>query len=143
MFAQVNDFHKWAQWSPFEKLDPQMAKTFEGPTEGVGASYAWKGNDKAGEGRMTIEKSNKPLQISIKLTFLKPFPATNTATFTFMPDSANPQSTKVTWEMDGNNNFVGKMFQLFVSMDKMVGADFERGLASLKAVAESAPRSAP
>lgn len=142
-FAQVNDFHKWAQWSPFEKLDPQMTKTFEGPNEGVGAAYAWKGNDKAGEGRMTIEASDKASHIAIKLQFMKPFPATNTATFTFAPDSTNPKLTRVTWAMDGNNNFMGKMFQLFVNMDKLVGADFEKGLASLKTLAESAPKATP
>ena len=142
-FTQVNDFHKWAQWSPYEKLDPQMTKTFTGPAEGVGASYSWKGNDKAGEGSMTIEKSDKPLHISIKLHFLKPFPATNTATFAFTPDSANPQATKATWAMDGNNNFVGKLFSLFVNVDKLVGDDFEKGLASLKTVAESVSKKTP
>lgn len=139
-FAEVNDFHRWAKWSPFENLDPQMTKTFEGPASGPGASYAWKGNDKAGEGRMTIEKVQQGALISIKLQFLKPFPATNTATFTFAPEGTG---SRVTWAMDGNNNFMSKLFQMFMNMDKMVGPDFERGLASLKTVAETAAKNAP
>lgn len=138
-FAQVNDFHKWTAWSPWEKLDPSMQKTFEGAS-GSGATYAWKGNDKAGEGKMTIEQSDKNARIVIKLEFIKPFPATNTATFTFAPDG---QGTKVTWSMDGNNNFMSKAFQLFMNMDKMVGGDFEKGLAGIKSVAEADAKSVP
>lgn len=133
-FAQVNDFHAWAAWSPYDKLDPQVARTFEGPTSGKGAVYSWKGNDKVGEGRMIIEKSTPSSEIGIKLEFIKPFTATNQATFTFVPEAGG---TKVTWAMDGENNFLSKAFCLFVDMDKMVGADFEKGLASLKTVVES------
>jgi uncharacterized protein YndB with AHSA1/START domain len=136
-FAQVNDFHAWAAWSPWEKMDPQMKRTFEGAPSGTGAIYAWSGNDKVGEGRMTIEKSDKPAQIAIKLEFLKPWTATNTATFTFAPATG---STKVTWAMDGQNNFGAKAASLFMNMDKMVGDDFERGLTALKSIAESAPK---
>jgi uncharacterized protein YndB with AHSA1/START domain len=132
-FAQVNDFHAWAAWSPWDKLDPQMKRTFEGAPAGVGASYSWVGNKQVGEGRMTIEKSEPARLVSIKLEFIKPFEATNTATFAFAPDGAG---TKVTWSMDGNNNFVGKLFSVFMDMDKMVGGDFERGLASMKTIAE-------
>jgi len=139
-FAQVNDFHAWPDWSPWEKMDPQMKKTFEGPPSGVGAMYAWTGNDKVGEGKMTIEKSTAPSLVGIKLQFFKPFAATNTATFTFAPAS---EGTKVTWSMDGENNFVGKAFSMFMDMDKMVGGDFERGLASMKTLAESAPKPSP
>jgi uncharacterized protein YndB with AHSA1/START domain len=135
-FAQVNDFHAWSAWSPWEKMDPQMKKTFEGAPSGPGAMYAWTGNDKVGEGRMTIEKSDKPSLVSIKLEFLKPFAATNTATFTFAPA---PDGTKTTWAMDGQNNFMAKAASLFMDFDKMVGGDFERGLAALKTAAESAP----
>jgi uncharacterized protein YndB with AHSA1/START domain len=134
-FAQVNDFHAWAAWSPWEKLDPTMKKTFEGAPSGAGAVYAWAGNGKAGEGRMTIDESETPSRVSIKLEFLKPFAATNTATFSFAPA---PEGTKVTWAMDGHNGFVAKAFALFMNMDKMVGGDFERGLAGLKIAAESA-----
>jgi hypothetical protein len=136
-FAQVNDFHAWSAWSPWEKMDPQMKKTFDGPPSGVGAAYAWTGNDKVGEGKMTIEKSTAPALVGIKLQFIKPFAATNQTTFTFAPAAGG---AKVTWAMDGENNFVGKAFSMFMDMDKMVGGDFERGLASMKTLAESAPK---
>jgi hypothetical protein len=136
-FAQVNDFHAWAAWSPWEKMDPEMKKTFDGASAGPGAIYAWTGNDKVGEGRMTIEKADKPSVISVKLEFLKPFSATNTATFTFAPV---PEGTKVTWAMDGENNYIAKGASLVMDMDKMIGRDFERGLAALKIAAESAPK---
>ena len=136
-FAQVNDFHAWRAWSPYEKLDPEMTRTYSGPASGAGASYAWAGSGKVGEGRMTIEKSDAPSLVSIKLEFTKPFAATNAATFTFAPV---PEGTRVTWAMDGRNNFAAKAMQLLIDMDKMVGGDFERGLAALKSVAESAPK---
>jgi hypothetical protein len=118
-------------------MDPGMKKTFSGSPSGQGSVYAWTGNDKVGEGRMTIEKSDKPSLVSIKLEFLKPFAATNTATFSFVPAT---EGTKVTWAMDGNNNFMSKAFQMFMDMDKMIGKDFEQGLASMKAAAEAAPK---
>src|SRR5262249_51462751 len=139
-YAQVNDFHAWAAWSPWEKMDPGMKKTFEGSTSGQGAVYAWTGNDKVGEGRMTIEKADKPSQIAIKLEFLKPFAATNTATFTFAPAGGGTPGTRVTWAMDGENNFMAKAASMFMDMDKMIGGDFERGLSGLKTAAESAPK---
>jgi len=134
-FALVNDFHGWSQWSPWEKLDPAMKRTYEGPPTGVGAKYAWIGNDDVGEGRMTIEESS-PAQIGIKLEFIKPFAATNRATFHFTPVAAG---TKVTWAMDGDKNFASKAFGLVMDMDKLIGADFEKGLASLKTAAEAMP----
>jgi uncharacterized protein YndB with AHSA1/START domain len=134
-FLQVNDFHAWAAWSPWEKLDPQMNRTFEGPSSGAGASYAWTGNDKVGAGRMTIERSQAPSQIAIKLQFIKPWTATNATLFVFTPIS---EGTKVTWAMHGHNSFGAKAASLFMDMDKLVGGDFERGLAALKTVAESA-----
>jgi uncharacterized protein YndB with AHSA1/START domain len=136
-FAPVNDFHAWSAWSPYEKLDPQMQRTFEGAPSGAGAIYGWRGTDKVGEGRMTIEKSEKPSLVSIKLEFIKPFAATNAATFTFTPTA---DGTKATWAMDGHHSFLGKAFSLFMDMDKLVGGDFERGLAALKTVAENAPK---
>lgn len=135
VYAQVEDFHAWRGWSPWEGLDPDLKRTYEGPTSGKDASYAWAGNDKAGEGRMTIEKADKPKVLEVKLEFIKPFPATNTATFTFVQVA---EGTKVTWAMDGKNGFLSKAFSLFVDMDKLVGGDFERGLASMKKVAETA-----
>jgi len=134
-FAQVNDFHAWSAWSPWEKLDPNLKRSYDGPPAGVGAKYAWVGNKEVGEGRMTIEQSS-PSAIVIKLEFLKPFAATNAATFTF---TKTAEGTKTTWAMDGNNNFVSKAFHLVMNMDKMIGPDFERGLASMKAAAEATP----
>jgi len=136
-FAQVNDFHKWTAWSPWEKVDPEMKRTFEGAPSGTGAIYTWVGNDKVGQGRMTIEKSDKPARISIKLEFIKPWTATNAVTFTFAPA---PEGTKMTWAMDGQHNFMAKAFMVFMNLDKMIGGDFERGLAALKTVAESDSR---
>jgi hypothetical protein len=135
VFAQVNDFHSWAAWSPWEKLDPKMEKTFSGPSAGAGATYAWNSeNSKVGQGRMTIERSDLPSSVSVKLEFIKPFTATNTVTFTIIPAGTQ---TRTTWAMDGHNGFLGKLFHLVMNMDKMVGGDFERGLAALKSVAEA------
>ena len=136
VLAQVNDFHAWNTWSPWEKLDPGMKRSYDGPPSGVGAKYAWVGNKQVGEGRMTIEKS-EPSRVEIKLEFLKPFAATNTSTFTF---AKTDEGTKTTWAMDGNNNFMGKAFHLVMNMDKMIGPDFERGLAAMKTAVETAPR---
>jgi uncharacterized protein YndB with AHSA1/START domain len=135
VFAQVNDFHSWAAWSPWEKLDPKMEKTFLGPSAGAGAIYAWNSdNGKVGQGRMTIERSDLPSSVSVKLEFIKPFTATNTVTFTMIPVDTQ---TRTTWSMDGHNGFLGKLFHLVMNMDKMVGGDFDRGLAALKSVAEA------
>jgi hypothetical protein len=139
-FALVNDFHAWPAWSPWEKLDPNMKKTFDGPPAGVGAKYAWSGNEQVGEGRMTLEKSERPSQVGIKLEFIKPFAATNQTTFTFAPAAGG---SKVTWAMDGENSFMAKAASLFMNMDKLVGGDFEKGLAAMKTAAEAAPKPAP
>jgi hypothetical protein len=138
-FANVNDFHKWVGWSPWEQLDPTMKKTFEGAPEGVGSVYSWVGNDKVGQGRMTIERSVAPSLVGLKLEFIKPWQATNATTFSF---DAVPEGTKVTWAMDGTNNFSAKAFSLFMNMDKLVGRDFERGLQALKGLAERPSASA-
>ena len=137
VFAQVNDFHKWNAWSPLAKLDPAMKQTFAGAPSGTGAVYTWAGNSQVGEGRMTITESHPSDLIKIKLEFMKPFAATNATDFTFKPQG---NQTAVTWTMDGDNNFTGKAFSLFMNMDKMVGGDFEKGLAQMKAVAEAAPK---
>lgn len=133
-FNQVNDFHAWSAWSPWERIDPNMQRTYEGPESGVGASYAWKGNNKVGEGRMLIQKSLKPSLIEIQLQFIKPWTATNTAAFAFIPVS---EGTKVTWSMRGSHAFMAKAFMLFMDMDRMVGGDFEKGLAAMKTAAEA------
>ena len=136
VFGLVNDFHQWEKWSPWAKLDPAMKTTFEGSESGAGAIYTWVGNSDVGEGKMTILESRAPEQVGIELEFIKPMAATNTSEFSFKPEG---DGTTVTWTMAGKNNFIGKAFCLFVDMDAMVGADFEKGLASMKAAAESAP----
>lgn len=134
VFHQVNDFRAWSGWSPWDKLDPNLTRSFSGPPNGTGASYAWVGNENVGEGRMTIEKSTPPSEVVIKLEFLKPWEATNTTVFSFTPEGAG---TRVNWAMTGENNFASKAFSLFVDMDQLVGADFDRGLAAMKALAET------
>jgi hypothetical protein len=135
VFAQVNDFHKWEAWSPWAKLDPAAKNSFEGPSAGIGAIFKWSGNNEVGEGSMTITESRPSDLIKIKLDFTKPFEATNTTEFTFKPEG---NQTMVTWSMFGTNNFIAKAFCLFNSMDKMIGGQFEKGLAQMKTVAESA-----
>jgi len=134
VFAQVNDFHKWEGWSPWAKLDPNCKNTFEGPTAGTGAVFKWAGNDDVGEGQMEIVESKPDELIRIKLDFVKPFASSCDTVFTFKPEGG---ATAVTWTMSGKNNFVGKGFCLFMNMDKMVGADFEKGLAAMKTAAEA------
>jgi hypothetical protein len=135
VFAQVNDFHKWEAWSPWAKLDPAMKQTYEGPPAGVGAIYSWVGNNDVGEGRMTISQSHPGELVGIKLEFLKPFAQVNATEFALKPDG---NQTAVTWSMTGTNNFMAKGFGLFMNLDKMVGGDFEKGLAQMKLVAEAA-----
>ena len=137
VFAQVDDLRKWEAWNPWQKVDPAMKLTFEGPATGPGASYSWAGNKEVGEGRLTITESRPNDLVRIKLEFMKPFAATNIATFTFTPQA---NQTAVTWSMEGRNNFVAKALHLFMNMDKMVGSQFEKGLADMKKVAEAAPK---
>jgi uncharacterized protein YndB with AHSA1/START domain len=135
VYSQIEDFHKWAAWSPWEHLDPTMTRSMSGSASGNGAIYEWNGNDKVGQGRMTITDAKPGQEVAIKLEFMKPFEATNATTFSLTPQS---DGTRVTWAMEGRNNFVAKAMCIFMPMDKMVGGDFEKGLASLKQVAESA-----
>jgi len=134
-FAQVNDFHAWGGWSPWDKKDPGMKRTYGGPPQGVGSTYAWAGDRNVGEGRMTIERSDRPSQVGIKLEFIKPFAGTNHTTFTFTPSQGG---TTVRWVMDGHYNFITKGMSMVMNMnmDKMIGTDFEAGLSGIKAVAE-------
>jgi hypothetical protein len=134
-YSQVEDFHQWSTWSPWEKLDPEMKRSYSGAPSGTGAEYAWTGNKQTGEGRMTIVDATAPSRIAIKLEFIKPFAATNQATFVFAKTAA---ATRVTWAMDGKNNFMAKAFHLVMDMDKLVGGDFEKGLTAMKANAERA-----
>jgi Polyketide cyclase / dehydrase and lipid transport len=134
VFAQVNDFHKWEAWSPWAKTDPNMKQTYEGAPEGVGAVYTWAGNSEVGEGKMTILESHPSDLVKIKLEFIKPFAAIDATNFTFTPQG---NQTNVKWTLSGDNSFVGKAFGLFMSMDKMVGGDFEKGLAKMKQISEA------
>ena len=135
VFNQVNDLRKWEAWSPWAKLDPQAKTTYEGPPAGVGSSFSWVGNEKVGEGRMTITESRPSERVTFKLDFVKPFVATNTAEFTFKPEG---NRTAVTWSMSGHNGFVAKAICLVMNMDKTVGGEFDKGLASMKSIAETA-----
>ena len=137
VFAQVNDFHNWEAWSPWAKLDPAVKQSFDGASAGTGAIYSWTGNDKVGEGRMTLTESHTNDLVRIKLEFIKPFASVCDTEFTFKPDG---NQTAITWSMTGTNNFVAKAFCLFMNMDKTVGGDFEKGLAQMKSVAEAAPK---
>ncbi|HYO64850.1 MAG TPA: SRPBCC family protein [Archangium sp.] len=133
-FALVNDFHNWAGWSPWDKLDPNQKTTFEGAATGVGAKYGWSGNDEVGEGRMTIEESKANELVRIKLEFIRPWESTSPTTFTFSPAA---EGVTVTWKMDGTHNFAGKAFALFMNMDAMLGKDFDAGLAAMGKIAEA------
>jgi uncharacterized protein YndB with AHSA1/START domain len=137
VFAQVNDLHKWEVWSPWAKLDPAAKNSYEGPAAGVGAAFAWSGNDQVGEGRMTITESRPNELIRFRLDFMKPFKSTNGSEFTFKPEG---NQTVVTWTMFGKNTFVSKAMHLCVDCDKMLGGYFEKGLAQIKSVTELAAR---
>ena len=132
IFPLINDFHAWPAWSPWEKLEPTMTRTHSGAATGKGAVYAWDGK-KVGSGRMEITDTKAPSMIAIKLDFFKPFEAHNTTVYTM---ERKGDATNVNWAMSGNHNFMSKVMCLFVTMDKMVGKDFEAGLANMKAVAE-------
>jgi hypothetical protein len=146
VYGQVISFQNWAAWSPWEKMDPDMKRTHQGPAAGPGSVYSWVGNKKVGEGRMTLTDARPNEMVRIKLEFLKPFAATNTIEFTFkgmggqggQGGQGQGEQTEVIWAMTGRKAFMMKAFCLFMNMDKMVGADFEKGLAQMKAVAEAA-----
>ncbi|MFT3929378.1 MAG: SRPBCC family protein [Spongiibacteraceae bacterium] len=133
IFALVNDFHAWRQWSPWENIDPNLKRDYSGAVSGVGAVYAWEGNKNVGSGRMEILNATPAAQIIIQLDFLKPFAARNTATFNFKPNGAG---TEVVWTMNGSNAYMHKLMGLLFSMDKMVGSSFETGLMNLKIITE-------
>ncbi len=134
VFERINDLHKWNDWSPWAKLDPNAKNTFEGPPAGVGAGMAWAGNSEVGEGRMTITESKPVELVRMKLEFIKPFAATNMTEFTLKPEGAQ---TAVTWSMSGTNGFMGKCMGLIMNCDKMVGGQFEKGFVNLKAIVET------
>jgi len=133
IYPMLADFRQWPAWSPWEKLDPEMKRTLGGPASGPGATYAWQGSSKVGAGRMEIKEVTAPAQVRIQLNFIKPFEGHNVTDFTLVPRG---DTTEVTWLMRGPAPFVSKLMGVFVDMDKMIGKDFETGLANLKAAAE-------
>ena len=137
VFAQVNDLRKFQDWSPWAKLDPAAKTDFQGPPAGQGASFSWAGNMEVGEGTMTITESRPGELVRFQLDFRKPMAGTNTAEFTFKPEG---NKTAVTWSMSGHNNFMAKAVGLVMNCDKMVGGQFEKGLADLKTIVEAAPK---
>jgi hypothetical protein len=135
IFPRVNELRNWEAWNPWGKMDPNCKMIYDGPPAGIGAGYTWAGNKKVGEGRLTITGSRPSELVQLKLEFLKPFKATNAAEFTFRSDG---NQTAVTWSMSGKNSFFFKAFSLFMDCDKMVGGDFEKGLAAMKSAVETA-----
>ena len=133
IYAQISDFRQWGAWSPWEKKDPAMKRSYGAATAGKGATYAWEGNKDVGKGSMEIVESAPPSKIALRLDFEQPFEAHNVVTFTL---AAHDGSTRLTWAMAGPVPYFAKIIHVFIDMDKMVGADFEAGLASLKAIAE-------
>lgn len=133
IFLLVNDFHSWANWSPWEKLDPNMKRTYSGTPSGVGTKYEWVGKGQVGSGSMEITAATPPSSLAIDLNFLKPFKAHNLTEFTFIPATSG---TEVAWVMSGSLNLMMKVFHIFMDMDKVVGKDFEQGLANLKQLSE-------
>lgn len=133
VFALIDDFHRWGEWSPWEKLDPAMTRTFEGPASGTGAVYAWKGNKDVGQGRMEIAESTPPSRIAIKLDFIEPMESNNVTEFVLAPKDGG---TEVTWTMRGPSPYLTKVMDTVVGMDRLIGKDFEAGLANMKAAAE-------
>jgi hypothetical protein len=133
IYPLIADFGRWNAWSPYEKKDPAMKRSFSGAASGKGAVYAWEGNGEVGQGRMEIADAAAPSRVTLKLDFVKPFEAHNTVDFLLEPKG---DATQVTWAMQGPMPFISKVMCLFMDMDRMVGADFEAGLANLKSIAE-------
>jgi len=133
IFPYINDLHRWQSWSPYEKKDPAMQRTYDGPASGVGASYGWNGNKNIGSGRMEISASVPASRVHLKLDFFTPFKASNTAEFALEPHG---EATRITWAMQGHSNFMNKLMGLVFDFDKLVGKDFEEGLINLRTLTE-------
>jgi len=133
IFPLINDFHQWKSWSPYENRDPAMKRSYSGAASGQGAVYGWEGNKNVGSGRMEILDATQPSKIVIKLDFFSPFEGHNTAEFTMLSQG---EATLVTWLMHGPAPFVNKLMQVFMSLDRMIGKDFEAGLVNLKNITE-------
>jgi uncharacterized protein YndB with AHSA1/START domain len=134
IFPFIVDFHRWSLWSPWEKLDPAMKRTYRGAANGKGAVYDWEGNSQVGAGRMEIVEASPPSRVTVTLDFVRPFEGHNTAEFTL---HRRGDSTDVAWIMTGRNAYVAKLMGVFVNMDRMIGKYFEAGLANLKTATES------
>lgn len=134
VFPLVSDFHQWAAWSPWEKMDPDLKRTYSGSASGVGAVYEWSGNKKVGQGRMEITDATAPSRVAIQLDFIKPFEAHNAVELLL---TGRDGGTDVSWGMEGGQPFLFKVMTLVMDMDRMIGKEFETGLANLKALAES------
>ncbi len=133
MFPLINDFHSSGSWSPYEKKDPAMKRTYSGAASGKGAVYEFDGNKEVGKGRLEITESSPPSKVAIRLDMFKPFEAHNIVEFTL---EAKGDATDVTWAMNGHYPYIAKVMSMFFNMDRMIGKDFEQGLANLKAIAE-------
>ena len=133
LFPLVNDFHGFNQWNPYLAKDPALKGSYSGPAAGPGAVYAWSGNKDVGQGSMEVTGQTPPTQVLMRLVFVEPFATTSTAEFNLQPQAGG---TEVTWSMRGKHIFIGKLMSVFVDMDKMIGRDFETGLANLRALAE-------
>jgi hypothetical protein len=134
-FALVNDFHNWQQWSPWAKLDPNQKVVFEGKKSGLGAAMAWDGNNQVGTGRAIIAESLGHEKVEILLVFTRPMKATNIAEFTFYP-TKDKKFTRITWKMSGHADFLQKAMNVVMNCEKMVGAQFDEGLANIKSIVE-------
>jgi uncharacterized protein YndB with AHSA1/START domain len=135
VYGYINDLHRFTEWSPWQKRDPEMTMSFDGPAVGMGSSYSWKGNRNVGSGRLTITDTVPDSEVTMLLEFSEPFVAINHVQFTLTP---MPDGTRVSWAMTGTNDFMSKVLAVFIDMDQMVGRDFETGLASLGKLAEGA-----
>lgn len=136
IYPRIDDLRQWQAWSPWAKLDPAARNSYEGPQAGIGAVARWAGNSQVGEGSMTIVESRAPERVKFRLDFLKPFKSTSTAEFVLVPEAGG---TRLTWSMSGRNDLMGKAIGLVMNCDRMIGSQFEKGLADLKALSESRP----
>jgi hypothetical protein len=136
IYDQIVDFHNWPNWSPWEDIDPALHRNYSGADKGTGAVYTWSGNRKAGQGRMEITDASAPSKVDIDLVFEKPWKAHNETSFTIRPEGAG---SRVTWTMTGKKTLMTKVIGIFKPMDKLVGPDFEKGLARLRAKTETPP----
>jgi hypothetical protein len=135
LFARIDNLREMNRWNPYAQKDPAMKETYEGPAAGPGSGYAFEGNAQAGSGRIDVTASTPGQRVEMRLQMVKPFPADNQVAFTLQPDGAG--ATRVTWAMDGPSPYIAKVMGLVFSMDRMVGGEFDRGLAQLKALAEA------